>query len=140
VKLLVERNFPHHNVKFFASARSKGSTIPYKSQNVVVEETTESSFDDVDIALFSAGGKQSKKYAPIAAKKGCVVVDNSSAFRMDSQVPLVIPEINPEDIKQHKGIIANPNCSTILMNVVVYPIHKAFGVERVSLATYQVQI
>ncbi|MEX2673135.1 MAG: aspartate-semialdehyde dehydrogenase, partial [Phycisphaeraceae bacterium] len=98
---------------------------------------TEQSFDDVDIALFSAGGSISKKFGPIAAAKGCVVVDNSSAFRMDPTVPLVVPEVNPEAIANHKGIIANPNCSTIIMNVPIWPLHQAAGVKRVAVSTYQ---
>jgi aspartate-semialdehyde dehydrogenase len=113
LKVLEERNFPFENLYMMASAKSAGTTITFKGRDYIVEELTENSFDKpIDIALFSAGASTSLKYAPIAAKKGVVVVDNSSAWRMDKEVPLVVPEVNPQDIAWNKGIIANPNCST----------------------------
>lgn len=111
-------------IKMLASARSAGKKVTFMGQEHTVEEMTKDSFKGVDIALFSAGGSQSKAFAPTAVESGCIVVDNSSAFRMDPNAPLVVPEVNPHDLKKHKGIIANPNCSTILMNVVVWPLHK----------------
>ena len=138
LKVLEKRNFPIENFYAFASARSAGKTITFRGKNYIVEELTEQSFDrDIDIALFSAGGNISKKFAPIAAKKGCVVVDNSSAWRMDPDVPLVVPEVNPEDVKKHKGIIANPNCSTIQAVVALKPIHEYYKIKRIVYTTYQ---
>ena len=137
LELLEERNFPATSYKMLASARSAGKTIQFLGQDYTIEELTETSFDDVDIALFSAGGSVSKKYGPIAAKAGCVVVDNSSAFRMDPNVPLVVPEINPEMIKEHKGIIANPNCSTIIGITPLWPLHKINPIKRMVVSTYQ---
>lgn len=114
IKVLEERNFPIDNIYMFSSAKSAGSIVKFAGKDIVVEELNENSFDrDIQIALFSAGGSISEKYAPIAASKGVIVVDNSSQWRMNSNVPLVVPEVNPEAIKDHKGIIANPNCSTI---------------------------
>lgn len=121
----------------FWPARSKGTKLTFKGEELPVEELTETSFKGVEIALFSAGGGTSKKFSPFAAKDGCVVVDNSSAWRMDEKVPLVVPEVNPGDIKWHQGIIANPNCSTIQMVVVLKPLHDAAKVERVIVSTYQ---
>ncbi|MFA7235615.1 MAG: aspartate-semialdehyde dehydrogenase [Phycisphaeraceae bacterium] len=135
--ILEQRNFPFGKLKLLASARSAGKQITFKSKTYTVEELTEASFKDIDIALFSAGGSISKKFAPIAAAAGCAVVDNSSAFRMDPAVPLVVPEVNPQDIALHKGIIANPNCSTIIMNVPVWPLHKVNPVKRAVVSTYQ---
>eukprot|EP00730_Choanoeca_flexa_P015817 TRINITY_DN7346_c0_g3_i2.p1 TRINITY_DN7346_c0_g3~~TRINITY_DN7346_c0_g3_i2.p1 ORF type:complete len:371 (+),score=114.37 TRINITY_DN7346_c0_g3_i2:127-1239(+) len=132
-----KRGFPYNNLKLLASARSAGKEIQYNGHTYVVEELTENSFDDVDIALFSAGGDQSRKYAPAAVNAGAVVIDNSSAFRMDPDVPLVVPEVNPHAAKNHQGIIANPNCSTIIMAVAVYPLHARAGITRASIATYQ---
>jgi aspartate-semialdehyde dehydrogenase len=137
LKLIEQRRFPFASLKLLASARSAGKTIDFMGQTYTVEQLTESSFDDVDVALFSAGGSISKSFGPIAAAKGCIVVDNSSAFRMDPNTPLVVPEVNPEQIDRHNGIIANPNCSTIIMNVPVWPIHQAVGVERIVVSTYQ---
>jgi aspartate-semialdehyde dehydrogenase len=134
---LEQRNFPLSELKLFASARSAGKTLPYKGQQIAIEELTEDSFKGVDIALFSAGGSQSKKYAPHAVKAGAVVVDNSSAFRMDADVPLVIPEINAHAIKCHKGIIANPNCSAITAITPLWPIHRKNRIKRAIFATYQ---
>jgi len=135
--LLEQRNFPFADLKMLASARSAGKTIEFKGKTYTIEELTEDSFEDVDIALFSCGGGNTKKFAPAAVKAGAVVVDNSSAYRMDPQVPLVVPEVNPEDIDKHNGIIANPNCSTIIMVVPIWPLHKKFGVKRVVASTYQ---
>lgn len=132
-----KRGFRVGKLKALASARSAGKTIAFRGQNVVIEELTENSFEGVDIALFSAGGGISRKYAPIAVKAGAVVVDNSSAFRMDPNVPLVIPEINAGRIRDHKGIIANPNCAAITALVPLWPIHKANRIKRLILSTYQ---
>jgi aspartate-semialdehyde dehydrogenase len=134
---LEERKFPVKELKLLASARSKGKTMTFRGAPVTVEELTEASFRGVDIALFSAGGGISKKFGPIAAQAGAVVVDNSSAFRMDPTVPLVIPEINPDAINQHKGIIANPNCSTIIAITPLWPIHRKNRIVRFIAATYQ---
>ena len=132
-----KRAFPVGRLKALASARSAGKTIDFRGEHIPIEELTAHSFHGVDIALFSAGGSISKKYAPIAVKSGAVVVDNSSAFRMDPDVPLVIPEINAHRIRDHKGIIANPNCSAITALVPLWPIHKANRIKRVILSTYQ---
>ncbi|MBN1788634.1 MAG: aspartate-semialdehyde dehydrogenase [Sedimentisphaerales bacterium] len=137
LKILEQRDFPAKSMKMLASARSLGKKVTFKDTEYPVEELTENSFDGIEIALFSAGGSRSKQFAPAAVKAGAVVVDNSSAFRMDPDVPLVIPEINPEAIKEHKGIIANPNCSTIIANVPVWPLHKANPVKRMIVSTYQ---
>jgi len=137
IKVLEERNFPVNEIKFLASERSAGKEVEYYGMKYKVEAVCEEAFENVDIALFSAGGERSKKWAPIAANKGAVVIDNSSAFRMDPEVPLVVPEVNPEDVKWHKGIIANPNCSTIQMVVALYPIHKVKKIKRIIVATYQ---
>jgi aspartate-semialdehyde dehydrogenase len=135
--VLAERNFPIKNIKFLASARSAGKTVEFKGTTYPVEELTHDSFKDVKIAFFSAGGSVSKEFAPSAVKAGAVVVDNTSAFRMKEGVPLVVPEVNPEQIHRHNGLIANPNCSTIIMNVAVWPLHKANRVKRVIVSTYQ---
>jgi len=137
LSILEERNFPFDTLKVLASSRSKGKKITFKGKEYTVEELTKDSFTGIDIALFSAGGSRSKEFAPAAAKAGAVVVDNSSAFRMDPTVPLVIPEINPEKIREHKGIIANPNCSTIIGIVPVWPLHQVNPVKRMVVSTYQ---
>ncbi len=137
LKTLEMRNFPATTVRAFASARSAGSTVPFKDGELTVEELKEDSFAGIDIALFSAGGGTSKKFAPFAAKAGCVVIDNSSAWRMDPAVPLVVPEVNPDDVSWHKNIIANPNCSTIQMVVALKPLHDAATIKRVIVSTYQ---
>ena len=137
LQVLEKRNFQVGKLTLLASARSAGKTLEFKGEKVAVQELTPDSFKDVDIALFSAGGGTSKEFAPIAAESGCVVVDNSSAFRMDDQVPLVIPEINPGDAKKHQGIIANPNCTTIVTLMALYPLHQAFGVKRIFASSYQ---
>ena len=138
LKVLEERNLPIDNFYVMASKRSAGSTVTFKDKEYVVEELTENSFDKpIDIALFSAGGSTSAKFAPIAASKGCIVIDNSAQWRMDPEVPLVVPEVNPEDIKWNKGIIANPNCSTIQAVVALKPLDDKYGIKRVVYSTYQ---
>ena len=137
LRLLEDRKFPISELRLLASARSAGKSMKFQGRDVWVEELTEDSFANIDIAFFSAGGSISKKYAPIAAQAGAVVVDNSSAFRMDPKVPLVIPEINPEAIAGHNGIIANPNCSTIIAIVPLWPIHRQNRIKRLIAATYQ---
>jgi aspartate-semialdehyde dehydrogenase len=137
LRLLEERDFPMTSLKLLASSRSKGKKLKFKGEDLVVEETTENSFEGIDLVLASAGGEYSKRFNPFAVKAGAVVVDNTSAFRMDPEVPLVIPEVNPEAIKTHKGIIANPNCSTIIMNVPVWPLHQVNPLKRVVVSTYQ---
>ncbi len=138
LKVLEERDFPFENIYMMASARSAGKTVTFKGKEYVVEELNEHSFEkDIDIALFSAGGSTSEKYAPIAAKCGVTVVDNSSQWRMDPEVPLVVPEVNADDIKWNKGIIANPNCSTIQAMVVLKPLHDKYKIKRVIYSTYQ---
>ena len=137
LRLLEERKFPMSTLRLLASARSAGKKMTFAGREIEVEELTEKSFKDVDIAFFSAGGSISKTFGPIAAKAGAVVVDNSSAFRMDPAVPLVIPEINPEACSTHKGIIANPNCSTIIAITPLWPIHKVNPIRRLIASTYQ---
>ena len=137
IKTLAKRSFPLSRLTLLASARSAGRKIHFRGQDVPVEELTKSSFSGIDIALFSAGGSISKEFAPIAAAQGCVVIDNSSAFRMDDSVPLVIPEINPQDLKAHRGIIANPNCTTAVTLMALYPLHQAFSVKRIFASSYQ---
>lgn len=137
MRCLDERQFPVGELRLLASARSKGKKIPFKGKPVEVQELKEDSFKGVDIAFFSAGGAISKKFAPLAVQQGAVVIDNSSAYRMDPQVPLVIPEINPEAVKNHKGIIANPNCSTIIAITPLWPIHQRNPIRRLIAATYQ---
>ena len=137
IKTLEKRNFPVGRLTLLASARSVGKPLPFRGQNVTVTELTKPSFAGIDIALFSAGGSISREFAPIAVKAGCVVVDNSSVFRQDDNVPLVVPEINAADVKQHKGIIANPNCTTAITLMALYPLHQAFGVKRIFASSYQ---
>lgn len=138
LEVLEEKNLPIENFYAFSSARSAGSTIVFKGKEYIVEELTETSFDrGIDIALFSAGGGTSLHYAPIAASKGCIVIDNSSAWRMDPDVPLIVPEVNAEDIRNHKGIIANPNCSTIQALVALKPLDEYYDIKRVIYTTFQ---
>jgi len=139
IACLEERSFPIETIKLLASARSVGRRLDFRGESIAVEELTESSFKGVDVALFSAGGGISEKFAPLAAKDGCVAIDNSSAWRMDPEVPLVVPEVNPHAIAQYKnkGIIANPNCSTIQMVVALHPLHQKYGVRRIVVSTYQ---
>jgi aspartate-semialdehyde dehydrogenase len=137
IKTLEKRNFPAGKLTLLASARSVGKTLKFRGEDIAVKELTKDSFAGIDLALFSAGGSISKAFAPIAAKAGCVVIDNSSAFRMDDQVPLVIPEINAADVQWHKGIIANPNCTTAIALMALYPLHAAFGCKRIFASSYQ---
>jgi aspartate-semialdehyde dehydrogenase len=137
IKTLEKRKFPVGQLTLLASAKSAGKELPFRGQPVKVRELKADSFAGIDIALFSAGGSISKEFATKAAQAGCVVVDNSSAFRMDDAVPLVVPEINPKDIALHKGIIANPNCTTIVTLMALYPLHQAFGVKRIFASSYQ---
>jgi aspartate-semialdehyde dehydrogenase len=137
IRTLEKRNFPAGKLTLLASARSVGKKLKFRGQEIAIQELTKNSFAGIDIALFSAGGGISKEFAPIAAKAGCVVVDNSSVFRQDDSVPLVIPEINASDVKWHKGIIANPNCTTAITLMALYPLHQAFGVKRIFASSYQ---
>lgn len=137
IKTLEKRNFPVGKLTLLASARSVGKKLKFRGQDITVQELKKDSFKGIEIALFSAGSSISKEYAPIAAQAGCVVVDNSSAFRMDDKVPLVVPEINAGDVKLHKGIIANPNCTTAITLMALYPLHAAFGCKRIFASSYQ---
>jgi aspartate-semialdehyde dehydrogenase len=137
IKTLEKRKFPAGKLTLLASVRSAGKKMKFNGKEIPVQELTKDSFAGVDIALFSAGSTISKEFAPIAVKAGCVVVDNSSAFRQDDKVPLVVPEINAEDIRQHQGIIANPNCTTAITLMALYPLHQAFGVKRIFASSYQ---
>ena len=136
-KVLEQRDFPTSSIELLASDRSIGKRLPVGDQEIEVKETVPESFKGIDIALFSAGAEVSRYFSPIAARSGAVVIDNSSAFRIVNAVPLVVPEVNPEDIKWHKGIIANPNCSTIQMVVAIYPLHQANPIKRIIASTYQ---
>lgn len=136
MKVLAERDFPINELKLLASARSEGKVLQYRGEDFIVHEAKPESFEDVDIVLF-AGGSISKTLAPEAVKRGAVCIDNSSTFRYDPEIPLVVPEVNPEDVEWHKGIIANPNCSTIQMVVALKPLHDAYGLKRVVVSTYQ---
>jgi aspartate-semialdehyde dehydrogenase len=137
IRILEQRRFPMTSVQLYASDRSHGKKIRFRDDELEVKETTPNSFAGIDIALFSAGADISRRFSPIAAKTGAVVVDNSAAYRMEPEVPLVVPEVNPEDIEKHHGIIANPNCSTIQMVVALFPLHRANPIKRVTVATYQ---
>lgn len=134
---LSKRNFPIDTITFLASKRSAGKEIHFSGQTYVIKEAVPEAFDGIDFAFFSAGGSVSKALAPEAAARGAIVIDNTSAFRMDPEVPLVVPEVNRQDLKQHNGIIANPNCSTIQMVCVLEPLRKAFGLKKVIVSTYQ---
>src|SRR6267143_1849504 len=137
IKTLEKRNFPVGKLTLLASKRSLAKKLSFRGEEIAVEELTKSSFAGIDLALFSAGASLSKEFAPIAARAGCVVIDNSSAFRMDDQVPLVIPEINAADVRLHRGIIANPNCTTAITLMALYPLHQAFNVRRIFASSYQ---
>lgn len=137
IRTLEQRRFPMASVRLYASDRSHGRRLRVGDEDISVKETSADSFEGIDIALFSAGADISRRFSPVAAGSGAVVVDNSAAFRMDPEVPLVIPEVNPEDIKKHRGIIANPNCSTIQMVVAVNPLHRVNPIKRLTVATYQ---
>ncbi|MEK8130174.1 aspartate-semialdehyde dehydrogenase [Paenibacillus filicis] len=137
IRLLAERNFPIQELKLLSSARSAGSKIAFKGQDIVVQEATPDSFEGVDIALFSAGGDVSKALIPEAISRGTVCVDNTSAFRMDPETPLVVPEVNIDKVSDHKGVIANPNCSTIQMVQTLKPLYDRYGISRIIVSTYQ---
>ena len=137
IKVLEQRSFPMSSIRLCASDRSAGKKIPVNGQLMKVQETCEKSFEGIDIALFSAGSEISRKFSPIAVEAGAVVIDNSAAFRMEKEVPLVVPEVNPQDISRHKGIIANPNCSTIQMVTALQPLHQVNTIKRVIVSTYQ---
>jgi len=137
LETLEKRNFPINTLKVLASARSVGKEVQFKGNTYKVEEATPEAFEGIDIALFSAGGSVSERLAPEAAKRGAVAIDNTSFFRMHPDVPLVVPEVNPQDISKHKGIIANPNCSTIQMVVALKPIHDKYKIKRIVVSTYQ---
>jgi len=137
IKTLEKRHFPVGKLTLLASARSAGKKLKFQGKEIAIKELTKDSFAGIDIALFSAGGGISMEYAPIAAKAGCVVVDNSRAFRQEDNVPLVIPEINAADVRRHQNIIANPNCTTAITLMALYPLHQAFGVKRIFASSYQ---
>ncbi len=137
IKVLGQRNFPMSSLHLFASDRSAGRKLTVDDRELEVKETTQQSFNGMDIALFSAGAEISQHFSPIAAQAGTVVIDNSAAFRMDPEIPLVVPEVNADDIKEHKGIIANPNCSTIQLVVALYPLHRANPIKRLIVDSYQ---
>lgn len=137
IELLFKRNFPMESLELLASSRSAGKTVNFEGKSFVVREAKPESFENLDIAIFSAGGDVSKSLVPEAAKRGCVAIDNSSAFRMDPEVPLVVPEVNAHAIKKHKNIIANPNCTTAISLMALCPLHREFGLKRFVAATYQ---
>src|SRR2546423_2903252 len=137
LRVLERRNFSVASIRALASKNSVGTNVSFGDTSIPVEELRDDSFDKIDIAFFSAGGERSRKFVPIARDAGAVVIDNSSTFRMDPEVPLVIPEINPDDVKRHRGVIANPNCTTAVALMAIYPLHRAFGVRRVFGASYQ---
>ena len=137
LEILAERDFPVNELRLLASSRSAGREIDYRGESLTVQELTAESFAGIDLVLSSAGGSLSRRFAPAAAAAGAVVVDNTSAFRMDPEVPLVVPEVNPGDLDAHRGIVANPNCSTIIMVVPLWPLHRAHRVRRVVVSTYQ---
>jgi len=137
LRVLERRNFPVAKIRALASGKSAGKKVSFRKQSVAIEELGDNSFDKIDIAFFSAGGDRSRKFVPIARNVGAVAIDNSSVFRMDPDVPLVIPEINGQDVKEHRGVIANPNCTTAVALMALYPLHRAFGVKRVFAASYQ---
>jgi len=137
IRVLEQRHFPMSSIRLYASDRSVGKRLKVNNQEIEVKKTAPDSFEGIDIALFSAGADISRQFSPLAARAGATVVDNSAAFRMEPDVPLVVPEVNPEDVKDHRGIIANPNCSTIQMVVALYPLHKVNPIKRITVATYQ---
>src|SRR5438067_1771798 len=136
-RVLEERNFPVRSIKLLASSRSAGTRLPFRGEEIEVVEANAEAFEGVQVALFSAGGGTSKELAPAAARAGAVVIDNSSAWRMEDDVPLVVPEVNPEDVDWHHGIIANPNCSSIQMVVALNPLHRVNPIRRIVVDTYQ---
>jgi aspartate-semialdehyde dehydrogenase len=137
LRVLERRNFPVASLRGIGSARSAGNSVRFRDESIVVEKLNDRSFDKIDIAFFSAGGDISRKFVPVARQAGAIVIDNSSVFRMEPDVPLVIPEINAEDAQRHHGLIANPNCTTAVALMAIYPLHRSFGVRRVFAASYQ---
>jgi aspartate-semialdehyde dehydrogenase len=137
LRVLERRNFPVASVRPISSARSAGKSVRFRDESVSVQQLNEHSFENIDVAFFSAGGEISRKYVPIACQADAIVIDNSSAFRMDEHVPLVIPEINADDARRHRGLIANPNCTTAITLMALFPLHRAFGVRRIFAASYQ---
>jgi len=137
LRVLERRNFPVASLRAIGSSRSAGKSVRFRDGEIAVQELGENSFDKIDIAFFSAGGEISREFVPIARNAGAIVIDNSSVFRMDADVPLVIPEINGEDVRKHCGLIANPNCTTAVALMAIYPLHRVFGVQRVFAASYQ---
>jgi aspartate-semialdehyde dehydrogenase len=137
LRVLERRNFPVASLHPISSARSAGKSVRFRDESVPVQQLAEDSFEDIDVAFFSAGGEISRRYVPIACQADAIVIDNSSAFRMDPHVPLVIPEINAEDVRRHRGLIANPNCTTAITLMALFPLHRAFGVRRIFAASYQ---
>ncbi|HAF02457.1 MAG TPA: aspartate-semialdehyde dehydrogenase, partial [Spartobacteria bacterium] len=137
LRVLERRSFPIASLRPIGSARSAGKSISFRDDSIAVEELTERSFDKIDIVFFSAGGETSRKWVPVAREAGAIVIDNSSVFRMEPDVPLVIPEINGEDLRAHRGLIANPNCTTAVALMAIYPLHRVFSVRRVFAASYQ---
>src|SRR5438034_11574600 len=137
LRVLERRNFSVASLRPIASLRSVGKSVRFQDESVPVQELKEHSFDKIDVAFFSAGSEISRKYVPIACQADAIVIDNSSAFRMEAHVPLVIPEINVDDVRGHRGVIANPNCTTAIILMALYPLHRAFGVRRIFAASYQ---
>jgi aspartate-semialdehyde dehydrogenase len=137
LRVLERRNFPVASLRAIGSERSAGKSVRFRGESITIEKLAESSFNKIDIAFFSAGGDVSRNYVPIACQSDAIAIDKSSAFRMESHVPLVIPEINADDVRRHRGVIANPNCTTTVMLMALYPLHRAFGVRRVFAASYQ---
>ena len=137
LSVLERRNFPVASLRPISSARSAGKSVRFRDESVSVQQLNEDSFEKIDVAFFSAGGEISRKYVPIACQADAIAIDNSSVFRMDEHVPLVIPEINAEDVRQHRGLIANPNCTTAITLMALYPLHRVFGVRRIFAASYQ---
>jgi aspartate-semialdehyde dehydrogenase len=137
LRVLERRNFPVASLRPISSARSAGKSVRFRDESVPVQQLDGSLFEKIDVAFFSAGGEVSRKHVPIACQADAIVIDNSSAFRMDAHVPLVIPEINPEDVRRHRGLIANPNCTTAITLMALFPLHRAFGVRRIFAASYQ---
>ena len=137
LRVLERRNFPVASLRPISSARSAGKSVGFRDESIPVQKLNEHSFEKIDIAFFSAGGEISRKYVPIACQADAIVIDNSSVFRMDAHVPLVIPEINAEDVRLHRGLIANPNCTTAITLMALFPLHRAFSVLRIFAASYQ---
>ena len=137
LRVLERRNFPVASLHPISSARSAGKSVRFRDESVPVQQLAEDSFENIDVAFFSAGGEISRRYVPIACQADAIIIDNSSAFRMDAHVPLVIPEINAEDVRRHRGLIANPNCTTAITLMALFPLHRAFGVRRIFAASYQ---